>query len=246
MAIHGASPISLFANDPQEFVHSAVRGTISVLKGALKHGQALRRIVITASITGVMRTDAPPDVYIEANWSDLRVIVVVGFGKDALQSYKYEASKILPERAAWDFYNAHKHEVSWDLTTICQGFVFGPPADDEPDAMAATLQLNLVSLFKDANPSTPRFPPSYNYVDVRDVAAMHARTLEHAVDTVDDLGLLPLLHKTDPYAPQPPFATASSKESRQVLGIECRCAEETILSIVDDFASSGWPQYLGA
>ncbi|KAL7277940.1 hypothetical protein ACG7TL_007888 [Trametes sanguinea] len=243
--IHGASPITLWANDPQELIAPAVGGTTAVLKSALKHGTTVRRVVITGSVVTMMRTDAPPGVYDENDWND------------------YAVREVEP---AWEFYNAHKHEVPWDLTSIGPSFVFGPLPEDpaSPDEMVTTASLLWSSFFKDPKPAM-RYPPCFNYVDVRDVTEAFIRALEveaaggerivataRAVtwqdwlDAARDLGLLPLLEKEDPNAPKGPLPTASNAKSQRLLGIKYKSLQETVKDTVADFASRGWLKHLGA
>ncbi|KAI8976324.1 NAD(P)-binding protein [Trametes punicea] len=264
--IHGASPITTAQISFKELVRPAIGGTMSILKSALHHGQTLKRIVLTASIVCMMRSDAPPGVYTEADWNDHAVNEVERLGKEAPAPYKYQASKVLAERAAWEFYNVHKRQVPWDITTVAPAFTFGPLPNDPhaPEAMVTTLPLLWISLFKTTTP-TVRVPPYFNYVDVRDVIEAHMRALEveaaggerimvtaQAVTWQDwrnaakDLNLLPLLQKEDPDTPQGPFPIVSNEKSKQILNLQYRPLADTVKDIIDDFTARGWLAHLGA
>ena len=60
---HTASPFHFRADDPDELIVPAVRGTTGLLRSAHTHGAAVRRVVVTSSCGLVrrssMRSSAP-------------------------------------------------------------------------------------------------------------------------------------------------------------------------------------------
>jgi nucleoside-diphosphate-sugar epimerase len=102
----------------------AVRGTATVLNSALKHGSAVKRVVLTSSAVAIRRFGVE-GVFTESDWNDAAVEAVKTKGSAAGPALIYLASKTLAERTAWDFVAAHKSEISWDLVTINPPFIFG-------------------------------------------------------------------------------------------------------------------------
>jgi len=182
--IHTASPVSADAHEPDELIKPAVNGTLNILKSVKQHGTSVKRIVITSSVAAVIEPkDEVPAIYTEVDWNNFSVQEVKSKGANAEQMIKYRASKVLAERAAWDFVDKNKSEIGFDIATILPCFVFGPLLHDVP-----TLEhLNFTSKwFYNATrgeglPQDKASAPAGNYVDVRDVAAMHVRALKDEV-----------------------------------------------------------------
>jgi nucleoside-diphosphate-sugar epimerase len=102
-----------------------VRGTTSILNSALKHGGALKRLILTSSVAAVREDTTVPRDFNESNWNDSSVEAVKTKGSAAGPVLIYLASKTLAEKAAWEFVAAHKSEISWDLVTINPPLIFG-------------------------------------------------------------------------------------------------------------------------
>jgi nucleoside-diphosphate-sugar epimerase len=103
-----------------------VRGTTSVLNSALKHGGSkLKRVILTASTVAVFEVGAAPRVYTESDWNNAAVEAVKTNGIAARPFLIYCASKVLAEKAAWEFVTGHKSEISWDLVVINPPWMFG-------------------------------------------------------------------------------------------------------------------------
>jgi NAD(P)-dependent dehydrogenase (short-subunit alcohol dehydrogenase family) len=103
----------------------------------------IKRIVILSSTAAISNAPDPRKVYTEEDWNDAAVNAVEKRGKGALGNEKYSASKTLAEKgewmitvtyvvpvakvrfltAAWDWYDANKASVKWDLTTINPPYV---------------------------------------------------------------------------------------------------------------------------
>jgi nucleoside-diphosphate-sugar epimerase len=81
----------------------------------------------------------------------------------------YRQSKILAERAAWDFMSSRGGETT--LTTILPSAVFGPVLTTESLGSVEVIARLLSGRF-------PGYPPlGFNIVDVRDLADIHIRAM---------------------------------------------------------------------
>ena len=121
----------------------------------------MRRVVLTSSTAAVAYGHGggtTPST--EADWSD---------PSDRTDSSGYERSKMIAERAAWDW---HAREGgALELATICPGAVLGPVLGSDFSA-----SLGIVARLLDGSlPGLPRF--GWPLVDVRDVSDLHLRAL---------------------------------------------------------------------
>ncbi|KAI0654050.1 NAD-P-binding protein [Cubamyces menziesii] len=270
--IHTASPVNFEMEDPEDYIVPTVQGTMGIIKAAAKH-QTVKRIVITSSVGAVAETLRTPEethVYNEDDWNDYAVETVTALGKAAIGTDKYSASKVLAERAAWQFYDDNKDGLSFELCTILPGWVFGPLPDDPPSPKhitSITVKLAWDQLF--AMPPPERFLVDFSYVDVRDVADIHIRALEMEeaagerfmaspnlctwqdwYDAAHDMDILPGLSKIHPPATSTeeklpyPRLEYSSEKAKQRLGMVFRPLEVTLRDTVDDFRKRGWLQHL--
>ncbi|PIL32086.1 hypothetical protein GSI_06791 [Ganoderma sinense ZZ0214-1] len=195
-AVHVASPLIGTAQHPDLVIKPAVEGTLGLLRSALAHGQGMKRIVITSSVRAVIRGEFGC-TYTEEDWADDAVQEVEEKGSAAQGMSMYGASKVLAERAAWNFHAEHKNEVGWDLVTIGLGWVFGglrTPAEPELTAPSLSPQPTVedpaepkdlpstAGLFYNVMSGNPMFDPFYaaghNYIDSRDGAEGHVKALE--------------------------------------------------------------------
>lgn len=138
---HTASPFHLRATDPNELIVPAVRGTLSVLESARKHGKGVKRVVVTSSVAAVLDTLPHPHTFDETNWNTTAVEECETKGKDASPIAMYRASKTLAERAAWDFVEKHKGSLPFDLVVVNPPFVYGPVLHevDKPENLNTTM-----------------------------------------------------------------------------------------------------------
>lgn len=158
--LHVASPLpSNNPKDDDELVRPARDGALRVLKAARDAG--VRRVVMTSSTAAVTygygSREAP---WTEADWSS---------PADRSDSSAYERSKMIAERAAWDW---HAREGgALELVTICPGAVLGPVLGDDFSA-----SIDIVKKLLDGSlPGLPRF--GWPLVDVRDIADLHVRAM---------------------------------------------------------------------
>ncbi|WP_410813509.1 SDR family oxidoreductase [Micromonospora sp. 067-2] len=154
-AIHLASPIHTGkVKDEDEVISPARDGALRVLRAASDAG--VRRVVLTSAFHAVGFGHGHIDhVFTEDDWSPLN-----GPGVDA-----YGRSKILAEKAAWDFNK--KPGQKMELTTILPVAVMGPLIGNDVSGANHIIQRSL-------NGKMPGYPHLFvPIVDVRDVAAAH-------------------------------------------------------------------------
>ncbi|GAA3614428.1 aldehyde reductase [Kineosporia mesophila] len=157
--LHVASPLHTEnVKDENDVIRPAREGTLRVLRAARDAG--VRRVVLTSAFHSVgfghPHTHGP---FTEDDWS-----VIDGPGVDA-----YGKSKILAERAAWDFIT--REGGGTELTTILPVAVMGPVLGQDVSGANHIVQRSL-------NGEMPGYPNMYvPIVDVRDVAAAHVAAM---------------------------------------------------------------------
>lgn len=107
-----------------------------MLKSAKKHGNKVRRIVITSSYASVVDSSAKPvTTFTEADWNETSPKVLKEKGNDCPPIEVYRSSKTLAERAAWKFIEEEKPQ--FDIATVMPPFVLGPIIHQckKPDAL---------------------------------------------------------------------------------------------------------------
>jgi nucleoside-diphosphate-sugar epimerase len=117
--VHTASPAPLkVPKDENELIVPAVNGTQAVMEAC--HFYKVKRVVITSSIAAVVEckpNDRPADgCFSEKNWSDPE-----GDHIDA-----YSKSKVLAERAAWNYVDKLPEDEKLEVVTIQPGLIQGP------------------------------------------------------------------------------------------------------------------------
>ncbi|THU93784.1 NAD(P)-binding protein [Dendrothele bispora CBS 962.96] len=181
---HVASPVHFSADDPQEIIEPAVKGTTEILKSVIKYGQDVKRVVITSSVAAIIRPVSSPIVLSERDWNEPAVKEVEEQGCSASAVIKYRASKVLAEKAAWNFYNQHsKSGISWDLVVINPPYVFGPIIHDVPNPSALGVSVGqwyetVVTGSQDPETTLGGSKGGIGWVDVRDLAEAHVRALQ--------------------------------------------------------------------
>ncbi|WP_462264129.1 SDR family oxidoreductase [Mucilaginibacter sp.] len=153
--LHVASPThSDSVKDENEIIRPAVDGVLRVLKAAQKAN--VKRMVMTSSFGAVGFSNKDPHTETtEDNWTN----------PNEKGLSPYEKSKVLAERAAWDFINNTAGGL--ELTTINPVAVFGPSLGAGKSPSLGILKFLL-------NGSTKIIPDiALNVVDIRDVAGLH-------------------------------------------------------------------------
>lgn len=156
--LHVASPLGGGAvKDRDALIAPARDGTLRVLRAAAKAN--VKRVVMTSAAAAArppLTSDRASD---ETVWSD----------PQDPQFDAYRVSKILAERAAWDFVNGEGKSSA--LTTILPGAVFGP--------IRAAENLGSVQIIQGMLRGRPGALPRLGFwiVDVRDLADLHIRAM---------------------------------------------------------------------
>ena len=159
--LHVASPLGGGAvKDRHALVAPARDGTLRVLRAAAKAG--VKRVVMTSAAATARPPLTSDCVSDETIWAD----------PEDPQFDAYRVSKILAERAAWDFMQSEGKASM--LTTILPGAVFGPLRDAE--------NLGSVQIIHGMLRGRPGALPRLGFwiVDVRDLADLHIRALTAA------------------------------------------------------------------
>ncbi len=160
--MHTASPLPLANPKHQDdVIRPAVDGTLSVLRACHEAG-TVKRVVMTSSAAAV-NNGAIHGTHItfnEKDWAD-----------PALTGNFYMRSKVLAERAAWDYVEGLTEEERFELVTILPGFVIGPVICG---GMATSMELPK-QLLEHKIPALPHI--NMPTVDVRDVAFAHIRAM---------------------------------------------------------------------
>jgi nucleoside-diphosphate-sugar epimerase len=157
--LHVASPIFLsLPKDENEMIRPAVDGALRVLKAARNAG--VKRVVMTSNFGAVGYSHKNPnDEITETDWTDPN--------EKGLSSYN--KSKVIAERAAWDFIKNEGDDL--ELSVINPVGIFGPSLG--PDISSGfELLRNLLNGSMKAIPNL-----TMNIIDVRDVADLHIRAM---------------------------------------------------------------------
>ncbi|KAA1477491.1 D-lactaldehyde dehydrogenase [Dentipellis sp. KUC8613] len=265
---HTASPFHFNIQTPDDLIVPAVQGTTSILNSILKNGQAVKRVVLTASTASVQKPGQTPanGKWDESSWNEPAVREIEEKGAAASKVAAYQASKTLAERAAWAFVKEHAASIQWDLAVLNPPFVFGPPIHEVESA--AKLNTSMLDLFNNvvrgAKTDAELASSSASMVDVRDLALAHVLAAQKAAaggertiisaapyywQDILDLAnssatpeVAAKLHKGQPGATKDkPFAAAyDNSKCARILEIPFRTLEETVRDSVADFKAKGW------
>ncbi|KAL4979843.1 hypothetical protein BDW66DRAFT_126192 [Aspergillus desertorum] len=170
--LHTASPFHFNVLDPvKDFLDPAIKGTTGILKAIKAYAPTVKRVTITSSFAAIINVKNHEKVYSEKIWNP----ITWEEGLDSSQTYR--ASKTLAEKAAWNF--VEKEKPNFDLATINPPLVLGPVVHylsslDAINTSNARVSGLVRGFNKDAIPPTGTFL----WVDVRDVALAHVRTIE--------------------------------------------------------------------
>ncbi|MFC4907725.1 SDR family oxidoreductase [Actinomadura gamaensis] len=156
--LHVASPFPATLPDHEdELIVPAREGTLRVLRAARAAG--VRRVVLTSSFAAIGHGHTGLDrTFTEQDWTDL----------DGPDVSPYAKSKVLAERAAWDFAD---RGGSPELAVVNPVGLLGPVLG--PDLSTSLILIQ--RLLDRGMPALPRL--CFNLVDVRDVADLHVRAM---------------------------------------------------------------------
>lgn len=154
-----ASPVFLkIPKDENEAMRPAVEGIVRVLKAA--RNASVKRVVMTSNFGAVgFSNKNPAIVTTEADWTDPN--------EKGLSSY--EKSKLLAERAAWDFIK--KEGGTLEFATINPVAILGPSLSSHVSESVGIL----ASLLNGSMKAIPNIV--LNIVDVRDVSDLLIRAM---------------------------------------------------------------------
>ncbi|KAH9838563.1 uncharacterized protein C8Q71DRAFT_704621 [Rhodofomes roseus] len=175
---HTASPVHLFSVEPDEQIIPAVNGTVGILKSALTYGTSVKRIVYTSTCGAIRENPTTPRLFSEADWNDAALADVRARGREADQLAKYQASKVLAERAAWEFVDKNKESIGWDLVVCNPPWILGPTLQpvSKPDDLNESMKIWYYAIINgidaSGNPQKKEFYTHFGmtWIDVRDVA----------------------------------------------------------------------------
>ena len=162
--LHVASPFVLEEpRDENELIRPAVDGTLAVMRACKAAG--VQRVSITSSVVSVyeMEPENEPEIFNESHWTDVN--------KRGLSAYA--KSKVMAERAAWDFMEALPEGERFGLTTVNPAFVAGPSLIKTDFASAEVIRLFMKGKLPGGCPVI-QIP----VVDVREVAQAHLQCIK--------------------------------------------------------------------
>ncbi|KAF8999412.1 hypothetical protein BDQ17DRAFT_752668 [Cyathus striatus] len=170
--LHVASPLPGAAS-VDVMLNSAIEGTLNVLRQAERAG--IEKVVVTSSCVTILDPDYKRvfsgENLTESDWGKVTVEEAHAHAEE--QGFVYSASKILAEKAAWDF--AKKHP-KLDIATILPTFVYGPYPPNFPPSSKNNLSTNAIP-YELIKGNVPGFSIP-TVVDVRDVAKAHILALD--------------------------------------------------------------------
>lgn len=137
----------------------AIQGTKSVLNAAFKAN--VSRVVLTSSCAAVYDFTASNRVFTEKDWNDPE------------KTTPYAKSKILAEKAGWDFVEEKKKsgEKCFELAVVNPCFIMGPSLGDS--SSLGTSEMLVAGLLQGMPEKSNEW--YCGYCDVRDVALAHVR-----------------------------------------------------------------------
>jgi len=246
--LHTASPVILGgAEDPQTtIVDPAVNGTQNVLSSVEKSLDTVKKVVVTSSLVAILESITGPDVvnqvWDESHWNTTA----------NLKDSAYALSKVLAEKAAWEWYKGKEDKVK--LVVVNPGFVLGGTYHSRSDGFSIE---TLIGFLSGATKQTGTLPISFPIVDNRNVAEAHIAAIENdnasgrypvsSVESYSFLDLAKLLKKHFPQYPLPetqngevpPAGTYSHARAEKELGVKFYPLEDTLVWAATDFIDRG-------
>lgn len=178
--LHTASPVKMSAEDPEnEILIPALNGTKAILNAAKIYSKDIKRIVITSSVAAFLTPGDKTRVVDETCWNPIT-------WEQAKQGgfLSYIGSKAFAEKAAWEFVENNKDNISFDLVTTAPFFVFGPELFESNLKISPFGASNSIigNYFRpEIDPKDDSVITSFTdngFVDVRDVAKAHILAMQ--------------------------------------------------------------------
>ena len=234
--LHLASPFPASEpKDEMELIVPARDGALRVLKSSIQAG--IKRVVLTSSFAAVgYSPKSDSHIFTEKDWTN---------PEDVGQAYI--RSKIIAERAAWDFMKTAGGRT--ELTVINPVGIFGPIIGN---ISSASIDVVIKGILKGDIEESPSF--SLGVVDVRDVADLHIKAMvakdaanERFIATADQIvsfyDIAQILKKERPYqsyniknmkpTSEQFYKSISNKKAVTNLQWKPRSTKEAILASVD-------------
>ncbi|KAL1411459.1 hypothetical protein Q8F55_002415 [Vanrija albida] len=141
--VHVASPVDVTnAGAPELVTGPAVGGVTGLAESVAAHGGALKRWVQVSSVGALGADFTQGAAYAEADWNDESVRVCAELGAGAEGIHKYNASKVLAERAFW----AAAAGASWDGVSVLPSMIMAPELQYALSGASVGLGLGLAPL----------------------------------------------------------------------------------------------------
>ncbi|KAI0886361.1 NAD(P)-binding protein [Annulohypoxylon maeteangense] len=170
--VHTASPYTLKVQDPiKDLLDPAIKGTTGILKSIKAYAPTVKRVVITSSSAAIINTLKHAKVYDETHWAPWTLEDI------HIPKRAYETSKVLSEKAAWNFVKTE--QPNFDLATINCTFTFGPVQRSLPSLDAMNTSNHRIRDMVQGKMKGGLLPtlPVFTFVDVRDVAQAHLKAV---------------------------------------------------------------------
>lgn len=140
------------------------KGTLAILKAALEEN--VKKVVLTSSVVTFLGSLSENRIYSEKEWLDVNKIEKSFFSA-------YQKSKILAEKAAWDFYEEYKSKGKcFDFATVLPSLTLGPLLHPN-NRTSIDFFLTLLDRKKDRVDGF-----AFPICDVRDLALAHLKVAE--------------------------------------------------------------------
>ncbi|KAG0710408.1 putative uncharacterized oxidoreductase [Chionoecetes opilio] len=166
--MHVASPfpdVTTRVVPEEELLGPAREGTLRVLRAVAAQNGAVKRVVLTSSFAAVFGEAVadPSKKYSEEDWTDPESSTIDSYTK----------SKVVAEKAAWDYLKELPEEQKFELAVINPTLIMGPPL---LEAHKSATSVNIMSgIVNKTYPGVPRV--QFPVCDVRDVAKAHVKAL---------------------------------------------------------------------
>jgi nucleoside-diphosphate-sugar epimerase len=174
--LHVGTPMGYAGvNNPRQVYDGAIAGTRNVL-GAVRRANTVRRVIYTSSFAAVGHPAPSGYRFTEADWASDGRENDPNWNTDNLEAkgeVGYAMAKVLLEREVTD---AAAKDGRFEAISICPLVVLGPLLSRAHE-LAGSWQWHLARMLA-GKPCKRGWQHLWNIVDVRDVAAAHARAIE--------------------------------------------------------------------
>ncbi|KAJ3214204.1 methylglyoxal reductase (NADPH-dependent) gre2 [Dinochytrium kinnereticum] len=251
--IHTASPFHYNVTDVyKDLIDPAVKGTTGILHSIVKYAPTVKRVVITSSMAAIRSANpVNPAGLSEEDWNELSLAELKRLGNALSPMMAYPASKTLAEKSAWEFMKASPR--SFDLCVNNPPFIFGPPIHEVAKYEDLNTSVKIISDYLIG--ATPVRNVALGFVDVRDVATAHVRSLVSekasgkrilvSAGTCSHYEIVDVLSKRFPDRPVIKYSAEAAAEapkavrelnerSKEVLGMTYIGLEKTLVETVEE------------